>query len=59
MSTGINIRAKCPICGKDVAISLYGIIHRHKSAIKQLNGAICSASGRYFASVKSEVEGER
>jgi len=50
----MNIRDKCPICEKDVSISLYMIIHRHKSNIKQLNGAICPASGRYFASVKLE-----
>jgi len=39
-------RIDCPICGKNVAVSFRGrIIRRHVSAIKRLNGCICSASG--------------
>lgn len=44
-------RILCPICQKDVAISFPGeIIQRHSSAIKKLNGRICSASNKTLRS---------
>ena len=44
-------RTLCLVCGNNVAVSFPGeIIQRHKSEIKRLNGAICSASGRTLSS---------
>ena len=52
----MNIRENCPICGKDIAVSLYGIIHRHNN---NTSNTMCPASGRYFSNVKQEVKKEK
>ena len=51
-------RAVCPVCNKDVAVTWPGqTISRHASAIKQLKGVICSASGQTLDSYKGERSG--
>lgn len=48
-------RILCPICKKNVSLSFRGTIARHNSAIKQLNGKVCSASGRILQVLIYEV----